>query len=246
LEAGMGSSGLRADVSMILVFAEGFISFFSPCVLPLIPVYISYLAGRGKKVNSDGTISYERKKVLFNTLFFVLGISTVFFILGLSFSALGIFFSRNRELFSKIGGTIIIILGLVQLDIIKLDFLKREKRISLDVSGKMNPLLAYVMGFTFSLAWTPCVGPALASVLILASNAQNAFTGNLLVALYASGFIIPFMILGIFTTEALNFFREKRNLVKYTIKIGGLILVIMGIMTYTGTFAAISRSLSFY
>lgn len=74
----MGSSGLRADVSMILVFAEGFISFFSPCVLPLIPVYISYLAGRGKKVNSDGTISYERKKVLFNTLFFVLGISTVF------------------------------------------------------------------------------------------------------------------------------------------------------------------------
>ncbi len=236
---------LTADVSVILVFLEGFISFFSPCVLPLIPVYISYLAGNGKKVNSDGSISYERKKVLFNTLFFVLGISSVFFILGLSFSALGIFLNKNRELFSKIGGAIIIILGLVQLDIIKLNFLKMEKRIHLDIGGKMNPILAYIMGFTFSFAWTPCVGPALASVLILASNAENAFAGNLLVLVYDLGFIIPFIILGLFTTEALNFFKEKKNLVKYTIKLGGLILIIIGIMTYTGTFTAISRKLSF-
>ncbi len=242
----MGGGGLTANVSIILVFLEGFISFFSPCVLPLIPVYISYLAGNGKKVNSDGTISYERKRVLFNTLFFVLGISSVFFILGLSFSALGIFFNKNRELFSKIGGAIIIILGLVQLDIIKLNFLKMEKRINLEIGGKMNPFLAYIMGFTFSFAWTPCVGPALASVLILASNAENSFAGNLLVLVYDLGFIIPFIILGIFTTEALNFFKEKKNLVKYTIKLGGLILIIMGIMTFTGTFTAISRRLSFF
>lgn len=242
----MGGGGLTANVSIILVFLEGFISFFSPCVLPLIPVYISYLAGNGKKVNSDGTISYERKRVLFNTLFFVLGISSVFFILGLSFSALGIFFNKNREIFSKIGGAIIIILGLVQLDIIKVNFLKMEKRINLEIGGKMNPFLAYIMGFTFSFAWTPCVGPALASVLILASNAENSFAGNLLVLVYDLGFIIPFIILGIFTTEALNFFKEKKNLVKYTIKLGGLILIIMGIMTFTGTFTAISRRLSFF
>ncbi len=242
----MGGGGLTANVSIILVFLEGFISFFSPCVLPLIPVYISYLAGNGKKVNSDGTISYERKRVLFNTLFFVLGISSVFFILGLSFSALGIFFNKNRVLFSRIGGAIIIILGLVQLDIIKLNFLKMEKRINLEIGGKMNPFLAYIMGFTFSFAWTPCVGPALASVLILASNAENSFAGNLLVLVYDLGFIIPFIILGIFTTEALNFFKEKKNLVKYTIKLGGLILIIMGIMTFTGTFTAISRRLSFF
>ena len=98
----MGSAELTANVSTMLVFLEGFISFFSPCVLPLIPVYISYLAGNGKRVNSDGTVTYERKKVLFNTLFFVLGISSVFFILGLSFSALGIFFNKNRDIFSKI------------------------------------------------------------------------------------------------------------------------------------------------
>ncbi|MDD2396426.1 MAG: cytochrome c biogenesis CcdA family protein [Tissierellia bacterium] len=241
----MRDAGLTTNVSIILVFAEGFISFFSPCVLPLIPVYISYLAGNGRKVNSDGTITYERKRVLFNTLFFILGISSVFFILGLSFSTLGIFFNKNRELFSRIGGIIIIVMGLVQLNIIKLNFLKMEKRINLNIGGKVNPVLAYIMGFTFSFAWTPCVGPALASVLILASNAENTFTGNMLVLVYALGFIIPFIILGIFTTETLNFFKEKRELVKYTIKIGGVILIIIGIITFTGAFTTISRSLSF-
>lgn len=229
-----------------MIFLEGFLSFFSPCVLPLIPVYISYLAGNGKKVSDDGTIIYNRKIVLLNTLFFIGGISSVFFLLGLSFSALGTFFNQNKELFSKIGGIIIIIMGLVQLNIIKLNFLKIEKRFHLDLTAvKMNPIIAFIMGFTFSFAWTPCVGPALSSVLILASNADNIFSGNALVLVYTLGFIIPFIILGLFTTEALNFFREKRNLVKYTIKAGGVILIIIGIMTYTGTFTTISRYLSF-
>ena len=242
----MGGNNLTTNISILLVFMEGFLSFFSPCVLPLIPVYISYLAGNGRKINNDGTIVYERKKVFFNTLFFVLGISSVFFLLGLSFSALGFFFNKNSDLFSKIGGIIIIIMGLVQLNVIKLNFLKMEKRIHLNIDTvKMNPLLAYIMGFTFSFAWTPCVGPALSSVLILASNSGNAFTGSLLVLIYTLGFVIPFIILGMFTTETLNFFKEKRNLVKYTIKIGGIILIIIGIMTLTGTFTTISRILAF-
>jgi len=237
---------LTTNLSFILIFLEGFLSFFSPCVLPLIPVYISYLAGNGKKINSDGTIVYERKKVLLNTMFFVGGISSVFFLLGLSFSALGTFFNQNRVIFSRIGGTIIIIMGLVQLDLIHINFLKMEKRIHLELnSEKMNPIIAYVMGFTFSFAWTPCVGPALSSVLIVASNANNAFSGNMLVLIYSLGFIIPFIILGMFTTEALNFFKDKRNLVKYTIKVGGIILIIIGIMTFTGTFSTISKYLAF-
>ncbi|MGD9568134.1 MAG: cytochrome c biogenesis CcdA family protein [Sedimentibacter sp.] len=237
---------LTNNVSFLLVFLEGFLSFFSPCVLPLIPVYISYLAGNGKKIDSSGTIIYERKIVFLNTLFFVLGISSVFFLLGLSFSALGVFFNQNKVLFSRIGGIIIIVMGLVQLDLVKLNFLKMEKRFDLKFTkNKMNPVIAYIMGFTFSFAWTPCVGPALSSVLILASNASNAFSGNMLVFIYTLGFIIPFIILGIFTTEALNFFKEKRNLVKYTIKAGGIILIVIGIMTFTGTFANLSRYLAY-
>lgn len=234
-----------ANVSHALVFLEGFLSFFSPCVLPLIPVYVSYLAGNGSKAATDGTIRYDRKTVFLNTMFFIMGISSVFFLLGLSFSALGTFFSRNRDTFGRIGGIIIATMGLVQLDIIKLDFLKMEKRFHLELGGKMNPLIAFVMGFTFSFAWTPCVGPALSSVLILAANSGNAFTGNLLVLTYALGFVLPFMLLGLFTSEALNFFKEKRNLVKYTIKAGGIILIIIGIMTFTGTFSTLSRYLAY-
>ena len=224
--------GLTANFSSLLVFLEGFLSFFSPCILPIIPIYMGYLAGNGKIINDEGTVFYERKTVLFNTIFFVLGISSVFFMLGLSFSTLGIFLNKNKVLFGRIGGIIIIAMGLVQLNIIKLNFLNIEKRVHLNIDpNKMNPLIAYIMGFTFSFAWTPCVGPALSSVLILASN--------------AFGFIIPFIILGLFTAETLNFFKEKRKFVRYTIKIGGIILVIIGVMTFTGSFAAFSRFLTF-
>lgn len=237
---------LTANFSSLLVFLEGFLSFFSPCVLPIIPIYMGYLAGNGKIINDEGTVIYERKTVLFNTLFFVLGISSVFFMLGLSFSTLGIFLNTNKVLFGRIGGIIIIIMGLVQLNIIKLNFLNIEKRVHLNIDpNKMNPLIAYIMGFTFSFAWTPCVGPALSSVLILASNVGNTFVGNFFVLIYTLGFIIPFIILGLFTAETLNFFKEKRKLVRYTIKIGGIILVIIGVMTFTGTFAAFSRFLNF-
>lgn len=223
------------NISFILVFLEGLLSFLSPCILPLIPIYIGYLAGNAKIENSDGTVTYVRKKVLFHTIFFVLGISTAFFILGLSFTTLGTFFSSNKAIFSKIAGIIIIVLGLFQLGVFEFRFLQRERKVRINLSGKkMNPFMAYLMGFTFSFAWTPCVGPALSSVLMLASTAKNTLTGNLLVLLYAVGFIIPFLILGMFTTEALNFIRKYRKIMKYTIKAGGIVMIIMGVITFTG------------
>jgi len=239
---------LTDNISFLLVFFEGLLSFFSPCVIPLIPVYISYLAGNGKKINDDGTITYERKKVLLNTLFFMAGISSTFFILGLSFSTLGTFLNMNKVLLSRIGGIIIIALGLFQVGILNFNFLKHEKRFYFELNknkNKMNPIVAFVMGFTFSFAWTPCIGPALSSVLILASNANSSIKGNLLVLVYTVGFVLPFLALGLFTTQTLNFFKEKRNLMKYTIKIGGVILIIIGIMTFTGLFNNITKFLTF-
>jgi cytochrome c-type biogenesis protein len=234
------------SLSFLLVFSEGFLSFFSPCVLPLIPVYISYLAGNGQKIDNDGTVVYDRKIILINTLFFITGIASTFFILGFSFSALGVFLNSNKVLFSRIGGIIIIILGLNQLNVLNFKFLQIEKKINFEINrNKMNPITAFIMGFTFSFAWTPCIGPALSSVLILASNANSSFTGNLLVLVYSVGFILPFIALGLFTTQVLNFFKTNKNLVKYTIKIGGLILIIIGLMTFTGTFTNLSRYLSY-
>lgn len=232
-------------ISFILVFFEGILSFFSPCVIPLIPVYMSILAGNAKKTDENGIVIYERKKVFAHTLFFILGISFAFFILGMSFTALGSFFSSHKILFTRIGGIIIIFLGLFQLGIFDFSFLQRERKIKVDFADKtMNPFLALVMGFTFSFAWTPCIGPALSSVLIMASGASTAMTGNLLVIVYAIGFLIPFLLLGLFTTQVLNFLKEKQRLLKYTIRAGGIILIIMGVMTFTGWLNGISSYLN--
>jgi len=235
------------SVSFILVFLEGIISFFSPCIIPLIPIYVGYLSGNTDNIDEHGKITYSRKKVLFHTIFFVLGISFAFFILGMSFTAIGSFFKSNQILFTRLSGILIVVLGLFQLGIFELQFLNRERRINYNLSKKnTNPLVAFVMGFTFSFAWTPCVGPALSSVLILASSASSSLVGNLLVLVYAIGFIIPFMLLGLFTTQVLNFLDSHQKLLKYTVKTGGIILIIMGIMTFTGWMNNISSYINFF
>lgn len=232
-------------VSFILVFLEGILSFFSPCVIPLLPVYMSYLAGNAKKTGEDGTLIYEKKQTLFHTVFFVLGISFAFFILGMSFTALGHFFSSNKLLFTRIGGILIIVLGLFQLGIFNLSFLQRERKFHLKLSDKaINPITAFLLGFTFSFAWTPCIGPALSSVLVLASGAKTALTGNLLVLVYAAGFIIPFLALGLFTAQVLTFLKKRQQLLKYTIKAGGILLIVIGFMTFTGFMNGISGYLN--
>lgn len=235
------------SISFLLVFFEGILSFFSPCVIPLIPVYMSYLAGNTEDIDESGNIAYNRKKVFFHTVCFVLGISFAFFILGMSFTAIGAFFKNNKLLFTRIAGIFIVLLGLFQLGILDFKFLNRERKFHLNLSNRsVNPLVAFIMGFTFSFAWTPCVGPALSSVLILASSAGSAFLGNLLVLVYAMGFVIPFLLLGLFTTQVLNFLDRQKKLLKYTVKAGGLILVLIGIMTFTGWINRISGYLNTY
>lgn len=233
------------NISFIFVFFQGILSFLSPCIFPLIPIYISYLAGNSKKVSDDGIITYERREVFLNTVFFVLGISTVFFILGLSFTTIGEIFNSYKVIISRISGIIIVFLGLFQLGVFNFQFLNREFKINSKINiNNMNPFVAYIMGFTFSFAWTPCVGPALSSILLLASSAKTAMLGNMLVLVYALGFIIPFLILGIFTTQALNFIKKNKKIVRYTIKVGGVIMVIMGIMTFTGGINNITKYLN--
>lgn len=228
------------NISFIMVFLEGLLSFLSPCVLPLIPLYMAYLSGNGRKTGEDGTITYVRSKVFINTICFIAGISTSFFIMGISFSTLGSFFNEHRSILGKIGGILIIILGLFQIGLLNIKFLQREKKLALNLENKaFGPLTAYVMGFTFSFAWTPCVGPMLSSVLILASNTGSTLTGNLLVITYSIGFVLPFLFLGLFTGSMLNFLGKRKNLVKYTVKAGGVIMIIMGFLTFTGFFTAL-------
>ncbi|MGL5069623.1 MAG: cytochrome c biogenesis CcdA family protein [Sarcina sp.] len=234
-----------SNFNFVLVFLEGIVSFFSPCILPLLPLYISYLAGKAKIISDDGSVSYKRGKVFMHTLFFVLGISFAFFILGLSFSTLGSFFNSNKVVFTKIGGIFIFVMGLIQLGVIEFNFMKKERRLVLNLGlNKMNFFKAFALGFTFSFAWTPCVGPALVSVLVMASGAKTALTGNLLVLVYTLGFVLPFLFVGMFTTSVLNFIKKNQKLLNGMIKVGGFILVVLGIMTFTGWINNISGYLN--
>ena len=218
------------------IFLEGLISFFSPCVIPLIPLYMGYLATNAKEIDKDGNVTYKKKVVLIYTLFFILGISMAFFILGLSFTGLGLFFKDNRKIFLEVGGILIVILGLFQLGVLKVDFLNKEKKLKINFNpNKMTKKTAFLMGFIFSFAWTPCVGPALSSTLIMASTASTALIGNLFVLVYALGFLLPFIILGLFTTKVLNIIKRKQNILNYVVKLGALIIIFMGIfVSYTG------------
>lgn len=241
----MNSLGLSNSINFAMVFTEGLVSFFSPCVIPLIPLYMGYLAGGAKEKDADGTIKYGRKTVLLHTIFFILGISVAFFILGLGFSSLGSILKEYRYVLSKVGGAIIIILGLNQLGLFKIKFLNKQFRMTSKASTKkMNPLVAFVMGFGFSFAWTPCVGPALASVLILASNAKSVLEGNLLVVVYILGFLIPFVLLGLFTGETLNFIKKNPKIMNGIVKLGAVILIVMGAMLMFGTLDKFEAKLS--
>ena len=221
------------NVSVLMVFVEGLISFFSPCVVPLLPLYIGYLSGNATSVNEAGETIYERKKVLFQTICFVLGISCSFIILGLAFTSFGKLLAGYQSAFQIVAGILIIVLGLFQLGIFKIGFMNQEYRLPFKINAnKMNPLVAFVLGFLFSFTWTPCVGPALSSILLLVSTSQ---TGILFVLLYALGFVLPFLLLGLFTTQVLNFLKKNKNLIPTIVKIGAVILICIGVYsTYQG------------
>ncbi|MCR5156074.1 MAG: redoxin domain-containing protein [Butyrivibrio sp.] len=234
------------NVTFFTVFLQGLLSFFSPCVLPLLPVYMGYLSGGTLKEDEDGTKHYDRAKVMVNTIFFVIGISFAFFLLGMGLSVLGRFFSGNQILFVRIGGIIVIMFGLYQLGVFGSSrLLGSERRLPIDL-GKltMSPLTALIMGFVISFAWSPCIGPVLSSVLIMAASASSASAGFLLIGVYTLGYIIPFLLVGVFTTSLLEFFGKHRGVVRYTVKIGAVLMILMGILMFTGRLNSISGYLS--
>lgn len=233
-------------MSILSVFIEGLLSFFSPCVLPLIPVYIGYLSGGTLKKAEDGTMTYDRKKVIINTIFFVIGISMAFFVLGFGISAVGRFFSGNQLIFARVGGILVVLFGLYQLGFLGTNrILSGDYRIPVQFEKMtMSPITAILMGFVISFAWTPCIGPILSSVLIMAATAGSAANGFGLIAVYTLGYIIPFILVGFFTNTLLAFFSKHRSVVKYTVKIGGALLVVMGLLMFTGKMNSITSYLS--
>ena len=240
--------GFDLDVSIpaLTVLIQGLLSFLSPCVFPLIPLYIGYLSGGTGVKDEEGVWHYPRGKVLVNTVFFVLGISFTFFLLGVGVSAAGSFFRDYQSMFAKAGGILVVALGLYQLGVFGSSrLLGNEHRLPFHLDRMaMSPVTALLMGFSFSFAWTPCVGPALSSVLLMTASAGTRAKGFLMIGVYTLGFVLPFLAVGIFTTSLLKLFRRHMNIVKYTVKIGAVLMILMGLMMFTGKMNDITGYLS--
>ncbi|CEN94105.1 cytochrome c biogenesis protein/redoxin [Paraclostridium sordellii] len=214
-------------LNLAVVFIEGLLSFLSPCILPILPIYLSMLSNSSIESLKNG--SFAKSSLFRNTLFFTLGISTTFFILGSSVSALSSFFNTNKDFIMIIGGIIIIFMGLFYMDIIKSSFLNKEKRFQLKAK-EMNSITSFLLGFAFSFGWTPCIGPILASVLIMSSSADNTSTSYLLIGVYTIGFILPFIMVSLFYNKLVKSIDKVKDNMSKIKKFGGIILIVSGLV----------------
>ena len=230
-------------VSVPIVLAEGLLSFLSPCVLPVIPLYLGYLAGGVAGAEGGAT---SRGRMLANALAFCLGVSAAFFVLGLGASALGQALSQSRDAISVVGGLVVIVLGVYQLVAYgRGGALDRERRLPLALDRlAMNPLVAFAMGFAFSFAWTPCVGPALASVLVMAASSATSAAGFALVGIYAAGFCLPFLAVALVADRAVGLLRNHAKALSHVVQVGGVLLVIVGVLLVSGAVGGISKALA--
>ena len=210
------------------LFLEGLLSFFSPCVLPLIPLYFAYLTKGASYTDEEGNTQYDRIRTMILTVGFVLGICTVFAIAGLAASALRTFFTDYRVLFEVIGGMILIFMALSVFGIIQIPLLSKFSPSSVQ-AGSMSFFKAWLFGFTVSFAWSPCVGPMLAQAVLQASQAETAAAGWMYLGCYTLGFIVIFLAAGLFTNEVLRFIRKYRSVVRFTGILSGLVVGGMGV-----------------
>jgi len=228
------------DVSFSLAFVAGVLSFLSPCVLPLLPSYVSFITGLSFE---DLTSGINRKKVQYltitNSLAFIFGFSAVFIALGASSSVIGRFLFDYQEWIRIIGGILVIIFGLFVAGFLKLDFLMKDRKLHL--SGKPAGYIGtFFVGMTFAAGWTPCIGPILGTILVYASSKPSAVYGLKLLAVHSAGLALPFLLSSLAINSFLSYSKKVMRYMKVIMVISGLLLILFGIMLLTNRIRELS------
>jgi len=237
---------MNQEVTLLAAFAAGFLSFVSPCVLPLIPGYISFVSGVSvEEMRAETAPTTSRLQVFLTSLAFVIGFSLVFVALGASATAVGKFLFARLPLFSKIAGGVLIVFGLHTMGVFRLGFLDAEKRVH-SQRKPAGPLGAVLVGVAFAFGWTPCIGPILGGILAIAGSKNSVGEGVTLLAVYSLGLGIPFLL----TSLAINqFFGAAKRIRKYYHAIelaSGALLIVIGVLIISGELTIITRALQPY
>jgi cytochrome c-type biogenesis protein len=225
------------QVSFAVAFSAGLLSFLSPCVLPLIPSYVGFLTGMSADELQEGVA--RRATAVLHGLWFVAGFSLVFVLLGAAASALGSLMRDSQHWLGRIGGVLLILFGLYLLGVIRPAFLMRERRIQLS----RKPLGYFgsgVVGFTFGAAWTPCIGPILGGILTLAATSHALGEGMALLAVYALGLAVPFLLTAFALDRFLVWFQKFRPYMVWVDRVAGVMLIVLGILLVTDRFTLLA------
>ncbi len=223
--------------AMMVALAAGVISFLSPCVLPIVPPYLAYMSGVTVSDLSSGTSA--RNRAIIPALFFVMGLSTVFLLLGFAASAAGIMFLQYQDWFNTIAGVIVMIFGAHFIGIYRIGFLDREARLDAGDRGGSS-FGAYVLGLAFAFGWTPCIGPQLGAVLSLAASEASVTRGTALLAVYAIGLGVPFLLVAAFLPRLGGLMAWMKRHMEQIERVMGLLLWTIGLLMLTGGFSAFS------
>lgn len=229
------------DVTIGLAFLAGLASFLSPCVFPLVPAYIGYLGGRTIIHEGESISPKQRWSTLGHGFAFILGFSIIFVLLGLTFSILGGWLYSIRDILAKVGGLVIILFGIHMTGIFRFRFLEYDLRHQVPAKEKAGYVASFFMGIFFSAGWSPCLGPVLASILTIAINSGDSWQGISLLGAYSIGLGIPFLVAALGLSWVSRLLVNYKKALRITEIIMGVILIIVGIMLFTGTFAIIAQ-----
>lgn len=229
------------NISMLFALTAGMLSFFSPCIFPLISAYVANLTG--SHIQSEKVI-VSKRILMSRSIYFILGFSVIFMLMGASASALGQLFSEYRDVLEKVSGFLIIIFGLQMAGILSLRFLMMEKRFQARTTGKKSNWSSFVLGLAFGTGWTPCVGLALSSILLFSGSADTMYSGLTLLMIYSLGLGIPFLVISWLITYSLGVVKKVNKLLPRLSLINGWILIFMGLLLFTGQLQKISAWLA--